>query len=125
MKKNTESCPCGSGKMLTSCCQPYINAEMAAPTAEALMRSRYSAYALGNEQYLLDSWHVSTRPKHIDADPGAQWIRLKIIEVQFDRVQFIATYRLNGKAYKLSENSCFVLDDGKWFYLSYTTQSNG
>jgi uncharacterized protein YchJ len=43
---------------------------------------------------------------------------LKIIEVQFDRVQFIATYRLNGKAYKLSENSRFVLDDEKWFYLS-------
>jgi SEC-C motif-containing protein len=118
MKKSTEICPCGSSKTLTNCCQPFISGEMAAPTAEALMRSRYSAYALGNEQYLLDSWHVSTRPKHIDVDPGAQWIRLKIIEVQTDRVQFIATYRLNGKAYKLSENSCFVLDDVKWFYLS-------
>jgi SEC-C motif-containing protein len=118
MKKNTESCPCGSGKKLASCCQPYINGDKAAPAAEALMRSRYSAYALRNEQYLLDSWHVSTRPKHIDADPDVQWIRLKIIEVQTDRVQFIATYRLNGKAYKLPENSSFILENGKWFYLS-------
>lgn len=92
---------------------------MAAPTAEALMRSRYSAYALHEEQYILDSWHASTRPKHIDADPSVQWIRLKVIDADSspDHVEFVATFRLNGKAFKLSENSRFVFEDEKWFYL--------
>lgn len=92
---------------------------MIAPTAEALMRSRYSAYALHEEQYILDSWHESTRPEHIDADPLVQWIRLKIIDANssHDHVEFVATFRRNGKAFKLCENSRFAFEDGKWFYL--------
>jgi SEC-C motif-containing protein len=119
MKKHATPCPCGSGKELPDCCQPYISGTLAAPTAEALMRSRYSAYALGDEQYLLDSWHASTRPQRIDADPAVQWIRLKIVQADShsDRVEFVATFRLNGKAHKLCERSRFVLEDGKWFYL--------
>jgi SEC-C motif-containing protein len=119
MKKDHESCPCSSGKTLSSCCQPYIDGTLAAPTAEALMRSRYSAYAIHDEQYLLDSWHESTRPENIDADPLVQWIRLKIIDADNsqDRVKFVATFRLNGKAHKLCENSRFVFEGGKWFYL--------
>ena len=81
------------------------------------MRSRYTAYALQNEQYLLDSWHASTRPESIDLDPAAKWIRLNILNSNKDHVEFIATYRLQGKAYKLHEISSFVFEDGKWFYL--------
>jgi SEC-C motif-containing protein len=119
MKKDNKTCPCGSGKILPNCCQPYIDGRLAAPTAEALMRSRYSAYAINDEQYLLDSWHESTRPENIDADPLVQWVRLKIIDADSsqDRVEFVATFRLNGKAYKLCENSLFVFENGKWFYL--------
>lgn len=127
MKKDITACPCGSGKTLASCCQPYINGTLVAPTAEALMRSRYSAYAIHDEQYLLNSWHVSTRPDHIDADPSVQWIRLKIIDADSSQnhVEFVATFRLNGKAFKLCENSRFVFEEGQWFYLeSETCQGN-
>ena len=118
-RSDLSRCPCGSGKPLFECCQPYIDGTLAAPTAENLMRSRYSAYAIHDEQYLLNSWHVSTRPNSIDADPSVQWIRLKILDanVSKDLVEFVATFRLNGKAHKLHEKSRFVLEHGKWFYL--------
>lgn len=118
-KSGSLRCPCGSGKTLPECCQPYIDGTLVAPTPEALMRSRYSAYATNDEQYLLDSWHASTRPRKIDADPSVQWIRLKIVDADISKnlVEFVATFRLNGKAHKLHEKSHFVLEHGKWFYL--------
>ena len=83
------------------------------------MRSRYSAYAIHDEQYLLDSWHESTRPDHIEAHPLVRWIRLKIIDADSCKhsVEFVATFRLNGKAHKLCEKSRFVFENGRWFYL--------
>ena len=81
------------------------------------MRSRYTAYALQNAQYLLDSWHGSTRPASIHFDPSVQWIRLKIVNSGSDRVEFLAIYRRQGKAHKLHENSRFVFQDGRWFYV--------
>ena len=116
-KKKTEtSCLCGSNKPLLSCCEPIINGASLALTAEALMRSRYTAHVIQNEQYLLDSWHSSTRPESIDVNTSEQWIRLKIINSEENNVEFIATYRLQGKAYKMHENSRFIFEDGKWFY---------
>lgn len=111
------SCPCGSGKAFTDCCQPYIRGTQSAPTAEALMRSRFTAYAIKHEQYLLDTWHASTRPEAIDIDPMAKWIRLDILENADNRVEFVATCRIRGKAHKLRENSRFVYEDANWFYL--------
>ena len=116
-KETVTSCPCGSGKAFFDCCQPCINGTRPAPTAAALMRSRYTAYAIQNEQYLLDSWHASTRPESIDLDPAAKWIRLNIVNSDKDCVEFIATYRLQGKAHKLHEICRFVFEGGKWFYL--------
>ena len=116
-KETVTSCPCGSGKAFFDCCQPCINGTRPAATAEALMRSRYTAYAMQIEQYLLDSWHASTRPESTGLDPAAKWIRLNILNSNKDHVEFIATYRLQGKAYKLHEISSFVFEDGKWFYL--------
>lgn len=81
------------------------------------MRSRYTAYAQQNEQYLLDSWHASTRPESINIDPSVQWLRLSILNSDTDHVEFVATYRLQGRAHKLHENSRFVFEDGKWFYV--------
>ena len=83
------------------------------------MRSRYVAYCLNEEQYLLESWHESTRPSSVKADPAVQWIRLKIIDAisRDDQVEFVATFRLNGKAYKLRERSRFLFDGEAWFYL--------
>ena len=81
------------------------------------MRSRYSAYALKQGQYLLDSWHVSTRPVSVDLDPSVQWIRLSVLNSAHDRVEFIATYRVQGRAYSLHEDSRFVFEDDRWFYV--------
>ena len=120
MKKRTthNQCPCGSDLSLEDCCQPFISRTASAPTAEALMRSRYTAYCLGNIEYLLSSWHPSTRPEKLDLeDDKTQWIRLKIIDSTNNSVEFIATYRLKGKAHKLHETSRFIFENSNWFYV--------
>jgi len=83
------------------------------------MRSRYVAYCLDEKQYLLESWHQSTRPASVETDPLVRWIRLKIVDAvsRDDQVEFVATYRLNGKAHKLKEKSRFLFDGEAWFYL--------
>lgn len=91
------------------------------------MRSRYSAYALGLEDYVLDTWHESTRPKTLnDEVSGAEqrWQSLKIYrsEISADGqsglVEFLAIYKVNGRAYRLHEVSQFVWQEGRWYYLS-------
>lgn len=81
------------------------------------MRSRYTAYVLGDTEYILQSWHGSTRPASLELDDRIQWLRLKIIEADDDHVEFVATYRLNGKAYKLREKSRFVFEGGRCYYV--------
>lgn len=88
------------------------------------MRSRYVAYALGREPYLLATWHASTRPATLalESEPQPRWIGLAIRrhEVQDGDhaiVEFVARYRIGGRAYRLHETSRFVRDDGRWFYV--------
>ena len=121
-KPNTSDCLCGSGKSAESCCHAY-HAGATAPTAEALMRSRYVAYALGLEPYLLETWHISTRPAELklDEDPP-RWLGLSIKryeqqEIDLATVEFVARYKIGGRAYRLHETSRFVLEGGRWFYL--------
>lgn len=116
-RKAETSCPCGSGREFAVCCQPCINGDTPAPTAEALMRSRYTAYAMQNTRYLLETWHASTRPASLELDLSTQWIRLKILDSSADRVEFVATCRINGKAHRLQENSRFVHEHGRWYYV--------
>lgn len=85
------------------------------------MRSRYSAYVLKNEDYLLQSWHPSTRPYSLDlANDTTQWKKLKIISTMANTVQFVAFFsnKINAKEsdFYLSENSEFIKED-KWYYL--------
>jgi len=87
------------------------------------MRSRYTAYVLRNERYLLDSWHSTTRPESIDVNTSEQWVRLRILNSEKTHVEFIATYRVQGKAYKMHENSRFVVEDGEWFYVDGVLKS--
>ena len=114
-------CPCGGANYAT-CCGRYHNGEPA-PDALTLMRSRYSAYALRLEPYLLASWHDSTRPAALDlAADNTKWIGLEIRKhnaESADRatVEFVARYRIGGRAARLHEVSRFVREDGKWFYL--------
>lgn len=88
------------------------------------MRARYTAYVMGLEDYLLASWHPSTRPACLDlkSPPQPQWIGLQIKSHcqqlgGHATVEFIACYKLNGRAYRMQENSRFVEHDGKWFYV--------
>jgi len=87
------------------------------------MRSRYTAYALQNAQYLLDSWHASTRPESFHIDPYVQWIRLSIIDAHDDQVEFVATCRVQGRAHKLHEISRFIFENGFWFYVDGVTNA--
>jgi SEC-C motif-containing protein len=109
-------CPCGSGEQYDACCGP-AHAGAAAPTAEALMRSRYSAFALGLEPYLLASWHPSTRPARLDLDPELTWRRLQIVDTGEGVVEFRASYRGPDGAGLLHERSRFVQEAGRWYYL--------
>ena len=111
-------CYCG-GASYQSCCEP-LHHGVPAPSAEALMRSRYSAYMLGLKAYLVLTWHPKTRPQTLDLEP-AKWLGLKILRVQQGEqdavVEFIARYKVSGKAHKLHEVSRFVLEQGRWCYL--------
>ncbi|GAB4062618.1 YchJ family protein [Uliginosibacterium sediminicola] len=120
-RTNTPSaCPCGKGPY-ASCCAP-LHAGTPAASAEALMRSRYSAYALRLADYVLASWHPSTRPAELDlSGDAAQWIGLQVLaaKTQGERaeVEFVARFRIGGRAQRMHELSSFVLEDGRWFYV--------
>ena len=121
--KNTSAapCPCGQPRDYADCCGIY-HAGVAAPTAEALMRSRYSAYVLALEPYLLTTWHASTRPVDVSADQNARWLGLAIKRFEATGsdsalVEFVARYKIAGRAQRLHEISRFVREDGRWYYL--------
>ena len=118
----TTRCPCLSGDSYDACCGPLHRGEPA-PTAERLMRSRFSAFALGDDGYLLRSWHPSTRPAELDLDPGLRWCRLDIERTErggpFDRegvVEFTAHYTGSERG-SLHEVSRFVREGRDWFYV--------
>jgi SEC-C motif-containing protein len=121
----SNDCPCGSGQAFTECCNKYISQGQFPETPEQLMRSRYSAYTLKNKDYLLKSWHPSTRPDSLDlATDTTQWKKLKIISTNNIKgdytVHFVAFFTdiINGKEtdFYLIENSEFIKGD-KWYYL--------
>ena len=119
---SAKPCPCGSTAPYERCCGPF-HAGAAAPTAQALMRSRYSAYVLALHDYLLATWHPSTRPAELGADPpGLKWLGLEVRRhVQQDdthaTVEFVARSKLGGRAHRLHETSRFVREEGRWYYL--------
>jgi SEC-C motif domain protein len=117
-------CPCGSGKSLADCCARYVEGGAVAPDAEVLMRSRYTAYTLLHEDYLLSTWHPSTRPKQLGLadEMPAKWLGLEVKrheqqDEQHAIVEFIAKYKVNGRAHRLHEVSRFVCEQGRWFYV--------
>lgn len=121
MFESDENCFCGSDKTYEECCAKYINKIKTAENPEQLMRSRYSAYHLKDEKYLLQSWHKSTRPESLDlTHDSTQWKKLKIISSGEKHVHFAAFFTqdtLNKeKIYVLSEKSHFV-KESNWFYL--------
>lgn len=137
------TCPCG-GASYAACCGPYIDGAAIAPTAEALMRSRYSAYTLRNEAYLRATWHASTCPADtiVGDDEKLRWLGLEVKSksalrlrqrkaksgtetnsdsANSDSVEFVARYKTGGRAHRLHELSRFVREPSggamRWFYL--------
>jgi SEC-C motif-containing protein len=123
-------CPCGRldarGKPLpfARCCGPYLAdfAHTPAPDAQALMRSRYSAFVREDAAYLLATWHPSQRPAQIPFEPGTRWLGLEVrmhrqLDASHAEVEFVARSRHAGRAHRLHERSRFVCEDGRWFYV--------
>ncbi|NLO78865.1 MAG: hypothetical protein GX093_00875 [Xanthomonadaceae bacterium] len=117
-------CPCGSRRTLQACCGPLLAGRDQAETALALMRSRYTANVLKAADYLLQTWHPSTRPETLEFPPALRWIGLTICSVQAGdhgdsdgKVEFIASFRERGRPGKLHETSRFVREQGRWLYL--------
>jgi SEC-C motif-containing protein len=118
-------CPCGSNLNYTDCCELFHNGLQLAPTAEVLMRSRYSAYVLKNSDYLLATWHKTTRPKSLDfSQENVNWQKLEILHTkkggvkdEKGRVEFKAFYSENGKTHFMHEMSRFNKVAGRWFYV--------
>jgi SEC-C motif-containing protein len=123
-------CPCGRlgarhrALSYTDCCGRYLEqGDHPAPDAECLMRSRYSAFVLQRPEYLLATWHASTRPATLECDPGVKWLGLEVRQHQLQdaeqaQVEFVARQRdASGRAHRLHETSRFVREGGRWFYL--------
>ncbi|MEU1624807.1 YchJ family metal-binding protein [Streptomyces sp. NPDC020096] len=118
------TCPCGLPSAYEDCCGRLHRGTARAATAEQLMRSRFSAFAVHDEAYLLRSWHPGTRPPGVDFDPALRWLRLEILGGtggspfhNEGTVEFRAHYTERGQAGELHENSRFVRHEGDWVYL--------
>ena len=107
-------CPCGSQLDYKDCCGRFHDSEAVPPDALSLMKSRYSAFVKKRADYLLSTWHETTRPKELTLDDNIKWLGLEI--VSFDdgeREAFVEFIR----AFKQVEKSRFVKEDGRWFYV--------
>ena len=120
-------CPCLSGETYGACCGRLHRGEAAAATAEALMRSRFSAFAIGDAGYLLRTWHPSTRPAALQLDDSLRWYRLDILATARGglldaegMVEFVAHHKVpgvRGSAGSQHERSRFSKDTGAWTYV--------
>lgn len=119
-----QPCPCGSGSPYDDCCQPLHDNRVQASTAEQLMRSRYSAYAVGRLDHVFRSWHPRTRPDEIEPSPGLTWTGLTIVHTVGGQptddegvVEFDARYRTTIGSGVHHERSRFRRRAGRWVYL--------
>jgi len=125
-KKKNGLCPCGTELQFAECCGPFLEGRQMAPTAEALMRSRYTAFAVQDVPYLLRSWHRSTRPADLDLNDqtGFAWHGIEVLETENGEageeagvVEFIANFSGNGQDHRLHERAKFVCEEGQWLYV--------
>lgn len=123
-----ESCPCGSGGSYAECCEPFHTHATSPRTAEQLMRARYSAFALADGDYLLETWYPGTCPRKIVLEGNLEWTGLEILHTEggsaFEAagvVEFAATYMVHKRRRsvpgRLHEVSRFVCEDMVWYYL--------
>jgi SEC-C motif-containing protein len=126
--RSAQPCPCGSGSSYAHCCGAWHAGanRLQAPSPQALMRSRYSAHVLGLVDYLLDTWHPSTRPTSLELEPALKWLGLEVKRELLEspnqgRVEFVARSKLAGRVHRLHETSRFVREAGQWFYVDGAT----
>lgn len=124
-------CPCGSAKSLADCCQIYLEGKSKAPTAESLMRSRYTAYVLVAVDYLWETWSADQRIRSSKQDiqdwaNSCEWLGLKILATDQGQpqdtegvVSFVALYRQNGELHEHREVSVFKKTLGNWYYFNH------
>lgn len=120
------SCPCGSGLDFQACCGRFLEQKQLPSTAQALMRSRYTAYVRGDAKYLYRSWDQQTRPsfQSLKAMPPVDWIGLEIVNSEAGgvndtegKVEFMARYMEQGRLYVMQEVSFFRREKGRWVYM--------
>ncbi len=129
--QNTDLCPCGSGAVYAQCCGRYHSGAAHPETAEQLMRSRFTAFALRDEAYLLATWTGAKRPRHIDfSKVNVVWTRLEIVSTKKGgvkdtkgQIQFKAYYEQKGAEYAMNELSRFRKVHGRWYYLDGAVKS--
>lgn len=121
-------CPCGGGRAYDACCGELHRAfaetgALTAPDAQALMRSRYTAYTMDLIPYLLASWHPSTRPASLErGERELKWLSLDVRrhvrqDADHELVEFVARSKVGGRAQRLHEISRFVREGGAWLYV--------
>lgn len=116
-------CPCGTKNPYDQCCGRFHRGELPS-TAEQLMRSRFTAFALGLADYLLTTWHPSSRPDGVEFDPNLTWRKLQIVDTVAGRgsdregiVEFRAAFRSADGSGVMHERSNFVYESDRWFYI--------
>ncbi len=128
-KKYRGPCPCGSLKTYESCCQRWHGGETPSD-AEALMRSRYTAFVLNLQDYLLATWHPRTRPPSLSLEQSPRrWLGLKVLRHEAETadtaiVEFIACYKASGHTHEVRQASRFVREDGRWVYVEGDAKKN-
>lgn len=118
------ACPCGSGRGYAACCARLHEGAVAA-TAEELMRSRYAAFAVGESDYLLRTWHPRTRPEDLDLDPRQRWTSLRVVSTdqggpgdETGSVVYVARYLgVDGKPHEFREHARFARRGRRWVYV--------
>ena len=125
VRQNEWQCPCESGLVYLACCGPLLSRTTHAETAEALMRSRYTAYVRNDLDYLQSTWHPEYRPEKLPDIDNQKWLGLKIRRVEGgDKgslegiVEFVARFKSGSMGSRLHEISRFVWESDRWYYTT-------